>query len=50
MALAVLCSHWQSSSGHKFTAFIVDHEARPGSGEEAKRTYDRLHQLGLSTV
>ena len=49
MALASLCSRSDSSriSRGAFTAFIVDHDLRPGSATEAELVARRIRELGL---
>ena len=54
MALAHLCASLPNLlEGHKgisrpdFHAFVVDHRARPGSGEEADSVAWRLRKLGI---
>ena len=50
MALATLCRKLQQRGRHlirpRFHAFVVDHKARPGSGEEAAVVASRLNQMG----
>ena len=51
MALATLCSKLRRSSegkGLSFTAFIVDHGLRAGSGDEALTVATYLKQIGAS--
>lgn len=50
MALAFLCQQLvkeRLASYLTFEAFIVDHNARPGSGEEAQRVSAWLRDLGI---
>ena len=52
MALAFLCAglkHYEVAervSDFSFKAYIVNHQARKGSGVEAVRVYDRLQRMG----
>lgn len=51
MALATLCSKLRRSpegKGLSFTAFIVDHGLRAGSGDEALTVAAYLEQIGAS--
>ena len=51
MALATLCSELRRCPEGKelsFTAFIVDHGLRPGSGDEALAVATYLKQIGAS--
>jgi len=62
MALAFLCSKMRDKATKiqhnpqddllvpRFRAFIVDHRAREGSGEEAKIVRTRLRSLGKSVI
>jgi hypothetical protein len=50
MALSTLCSKLRKTpegSDLFFTAFIVDHELRPGSADEALTVAKHLEQLGM---
>lgn len=50
MVLSKLCvslrGRWENRSKPDFHAFVVDHKARVGSGEEAQLTASRLQNLG----
>jgi len=51
MALATLCSELRQRPEGKalsFTAFIVDHGLRPGSGDEAVTVANHLKHIGSS--
>lgn len=62
MALAFLCSKMREKATKiqhnpqddsivpRFRAFIVDHRAREGSGEEAKIVRGRLRDLGMTII
>jgi phosphomannomutase len=50
MALASLCAKVKKSRGLQFQAFVVDHDARSGSYDEAKNVSQILLEMGISTL
>lgn len=48
LALALAVTACAPALGHRVAALTVDHQARPGSGTEAREVRDRLRALGIA--
>jgi tRNA(Ile)-lysidine synthase len=48
MALAILAFDWVRRRGGSARALVVDHGLRPGSGDEARITVERLERIGVA--